>query len=353
MARTTPWILAAVCLVGGGGLWIYRARRSEAHAPPPGPALVERAWLEGRRVALRGHQEISMTDARDRPVTVAADVLYSRDGRMRIDYLSEPLEGVKVWESGDRTYRYNPRRKRLSVALRQGSPDEQARAELALLQKNYTAEVTGAEPIAGRPAWVVSLLPRTATDRWKRLWIDQQTGVVLRNEDLQGKSGFVRRTTFTQVELLSPEAELPAEEFRPPQSLVERYAEAVAGDASSRFEDTAALGRLVGFPLRRPAALPAGYVFEGAYQIPCICGRNHQAVRMEYSDGLNRVSLFQAGHPECTATRGGFAGGSPLAEQLTREGVYYWAVGALPRPELRKLIRSAAGSEGGAADPAS
>jgi len=342
MTRATPWILAAVCLLGGGGLWFFRAARSESHAPPPAGELVRRAWLEGRRVPLRGHQEISMTDAGDRPVTIAADVVYSRDGKMRIDYLSEPLEGVKVWENGDRTYRYNPRQKRLSVALRRGSQEERAREELRLLERNYAASITGAEPIAGRPAWVVSLRPRTRADRWKRLWIDQQAGVVLRNEDLQGESGFVRRTTFTQVEFLAPTTDLPDTEFRPPPSLIERYAEAVAGDTSSRFDDLPALGRLVGFSVRSPATLPAGYVFEGAYQIPCICGRAHQAVRMEYSDGLNRVSLFQAGHPECTATRAGFSGASPLAEQLTRGGVFYWAVGALPREELRRLITSAA-----------
>src|SRR3712207_5734365 len=136
MARRLPLLLLLVGAVLGIVVWFYRAQqRTEAGPPPAGSDLVRQAWVEGRDVALRGSQQIKMQDPDGGGiVTVNAEVLHSGDGRIRIDYLSNRLEGVKVWENGDRTYRFNPKRKRLSVALKRGTPDEQAQAELRLLE---------------------------------------------------------------------------------------------------------------------------------------------------------------------------------------------------------------------------
>jgi outer membrane lipoprotein-sorting protein len=346
MQRATPWVIAAVCAVIGGASWAWRKQETRAdNGAPAGSAIVANAWGPGRKVALRGRQLIKFSDpgADGKMVSVAAQVLYSQDGKMRIEYLSPPLEGAKVWESGDRTYRYNPHLKRLSVALRRKSPEDQAREELALLETNYTAKVVDREKIANHPTWVVELRPRDPSERWKRLWIDQKTWVVLQSEDLQKQRPF-RRTTFTAVEYLEPTTPVGTDEFQPPQDLVQRYGRALPGDTSDRFQDLEALGRLVGFKIHAPKRLPKGYVLEGAYQIPCICGLKHQAVRLEYSDGLNRLSLFEAGHPECKAPSGTHKSGG-LAANHTENGVYYWAFGDLPNDELNRILKSAAGSE--------
>lgn len=341
MERTTPWIVAAVCAVIGGGVWFYRAQGSSADSRPQGSVVVAHAWGPGRRVALQGRQQIRMSPPGQgaKTVSVGAQVLHSRDGRMRIEYLTEPLEGYKVWESADRTYRYNPKRKRLTVALRKKSLEDEAREELRLLEQNYTAWVAGSDEVAGRECWVVELRPRDPSDRWKRVWVDQETWVVLQSEDLQGKQPF-RRTTFTTVDYLDPSRTLPDSEFEPPQVLVERYGRGTP--ESDRFDDLKQLSRLVGFDIQAPKRLPQGYVFDGAYMIPCICGLDHRAVRLGYTDGLNRISLFEAGHPECLAPKRGLRKDT-LSVQKIRNGTYYWAYGDLPTAELRSIIESAAG----------
>lgn len=343
MERTTPWIIAAVCAVIGGGVWFYRAQGSSADSRPLGSTVVAHAWDDGRKVALRGRQQIKMSEPGEaKTVTVNAEVIHSRDGKMRIEYLSEPLEGVKVWESGDRTYRYSPKRKRLSVALRKKSLEDQAREELRLLEENYSARVAGADDIAGRECWVVELRPRDPSNRWKRVWVDQETWVVLQSEDLEGSQPF-RRTTFTTVQYLDPNQTLPDAEFEPPQALVERYGRGTPDvDPSDRFDDLKKLSKLVGFEVHAPRRLPKGYVFDGAYQIPCICGLDHRAVRLGYTDGLNRISLFEAGHPECLAPKRPLRKDSLAAQKITN-GTYYWAYGDLPKEELQRIIDSAAG----------
>ena len=346
MERRLPLVIAVFCVLLGIGVWLYRAQGTSAanRGPtPPGSTVVRNAWTLGRQVPLKGRQRIKMADPRNPGgiIEVTAEVLQSRDGHMRIEYLSEPLEGSRIWENSERTYRYNPKRSRLTVAQKQGTAQEQVERELALLEKNYTAAVVGTDQTAERPVWVVELKPVHPLDRWKRLAVDQEKWTILENEDI-GAQGLLRRTRFIEVEYLDPTAALPANEFQPPASLLAKAEGAPEG--SARFTDLTALTRLVGFRVRAPQELPKGFVFHGAYQVSCICGLDHRAVRLEYSDGLNHISLFEAGHPECTAPKGKFKGPAPLAVNLTRNGVYYWAYGALPREELKALLENTARS---------
>src|SRR5687768_2968664 len=112
--RSTPWLLALACIVGGGIAYFWRDMH--AQAGPQGPDLraeqaIAKAWTEGRRVPLSGKQTLLIgNESRSREVQ--AEVLQSGRGEVRIKYLSTPLTGVTVWESADRTYRYNPKRNR-------------------------------------------------------------------------------------------------------------------------------------------------------------------------------------------------------------------------------------------------
>lgn len=345
MERRAPLLIAVLCVVLGIGVWIYRAQRTEANAPPPGLTLVRSAWTEGRKVALRGRQQIRMQNPKNaRTINVAAEVLQSGDGKVRIEYLSDPLEGMKVWEDGESTFRWNPKSKRLTIAAKTGTPDEEAAKELSLLEKNYDAIGSGGETIANRSAWIVELRPKDDTGRWKRLWIDQTRFVVLQSEDIEGEKGLVRRTTFTEVEYLDPKVVLSESEFEPPAALLQQYGQPAQLNTRP-FEDMKELSAAVGFEVSTPDHLPRGYEFEAGYQTPCICGKTHRAARLVYSDGLNRLSIFQAGHPECTAPEKKMKPGGPMAEQYLdeKDRVFFWAIGNLPSAELQRILKSAAG----------
>jgi negative regulator of sigma E activity len=298
--------------------------------------VVRDAWTEGRRVALRGEQVIRVSGASE---PVDARVLSSDKGSMRIEYRSEPLKGVTIWEDEGLTYRFNPKLKRLTVARRRHSLDD-ASAEKRLLE-NYTAHIVGREQIAGRAATVVELRSRTRESRVKRLWIDPKNSVILGSEDVDGDH-LLRSTRFTKVAYLGERDLPPPEEFRPSEELVRKYGSARPGDTSARFEPEQ-LSNLVGFKVPQPKVLPKGFAFQGAYQMPCLCKGRHQAARLEYSDGLNTISLFVCGYPECdAATSPPSVERSAVAYSYSKNGVYYLAVGDVPRSELEKLVLSAA-----------
>lgn len=337
MERSAPWLAFGVCVLAAGGLWFYRASHPSGAVGGDARQIVQEAWTNGRRVPLSGEQLTSVSGAKE---PLKARVLYSRTGSMRIEYQSEPLKGVTIWENSGRTYRFNPRLKRLTVAQRRSTPEDRERQERQLLE-NYTPKIVGSAIIADRKATVIELRSKNHADRFKRVWIDPQTSVVLGSEDLEGRN-LLRSTKFTHVDYL-PSGKEPAEtEFQPSEELVAKYGTARPGDTSTKFAPEQ-LSKFVGFPVRQPTSVPQGYVLQGAYQIPCLCGKRHQAARLEYSDGLNTVSLFECGHPECIAavTRPKKAR-SPLAFSLIKGHFYYLAVGDAPREDMEKIVRSVA-----------
>jgi outer membrane lipoprotein-sorting protein len=337
MGRKTPWLVLAVAVLVAAGFWLYRNVRADG-LPPPNE-VVRRAWTDGRHVALEGRQVTRMPGVEGE---IEAEVLTSRDGQLRIEYLTEPLKGVTVWENGERTYRYNPARKRLSVARKRGS-DEDAERQEELLLENYETRLAGTGSVAGRPTLVVDLRPKSGRGHWKRIWVDRETWVILASTDFAEGEKVRRSLRLTRVNYLPPGSEPGPERFRPPQDLIERYGTARPGDTSSRF-DAEALSDLVGFELREPKWLPKGYTFHGAYQTPCGCNQRHQAARLEYSDGLNTISLFQCRHPRCTSAENCFGSGDPSSQafQYQRGTESYLAIGDAPPEDLERIVRSAA-----------
>lgn len=347
MRRSTPWLIALACVVGGGIAYFWRDKLAEAGQKAPdqrAEQAVAKAWTEGRRVALSGKQTL-LIGSESRSREVQAEVLQSGRGEVRIKYLTAPLAGVTVWESADRTYRYNPKRNRLTVSVRRDDPESGREQEEQLLE-NYTARISGTEKVANRTAWVIELRPKgeSGGDRWKRLWIDPNSWVTLASEDRRGPDQVLRRTRFTEVTYL-PASKTPApEEFKPNPEMVERLAQAVRGDTASRFEPEE-LSKLIEFEVRVPKYLPEGYKLQGAYPTPCSCAERHQAARLEFSDGLNTITLFECNHPRCTSKGNCFAAegaSSPLSFHLETSTGRYLAVGDAPKTQLEKLVRSAA-----------
>ena len=79
------------------------------------------------------------------------------------------------------------------------------------------------------------------------------------------------------------------------------------------------------------------------YLAPCFCGRRHQSARLEYSDGLQSITLFQCGHPDCSSADNCFGPGPNDASVRHKgtDGYWYRAVGDAPRSELERMVKSA------------
>ena len=136
----------------------------------------------------------------------------------------------------------------------------------------------------------------------------------------------------------------PAADFHPSDELIRKYGQARPGDTASRF-DPKRLSQLVEFPIREPKWLPSGYSFRGAYPTPCSCSQRHQAARLEYSDGLHAITLFECAHPRCTSKGNCFTAkgsSSPMSFHLEDGVARYLAIGDASRQELERITRSAA-----------
>jgi hypothetical protein len=333
MERKAPWLALVVAVLAAGGFWLYR--KVEAQSTPPAAAIVRNAWTVGRQAPLEGRMVVRLSGGEGE---IEADIVTSDDGQFRFEYLTEPLKGVTVWQNGERTYRYNPQLKRLTVAHKRGGGDLE---ELVL--ENYDSRIAGYAKVAGRPTVAVDLHPKSGRGHWKRIWVDRERWVILADTDFDGDGEVRRSKKFTAVSYARPGAGPGPDAFRPPQDLLRRYGAAQKGDTSSRFE-VKALSNLIGFEIREPKWLPKGYAFHGAYQTPCGCGERHQAARLEYSDGLNTISLFECRHPRCASEENCFASGDPAPQAFRyRRGTEsYLAIGDAPEADLQRIVRSAA-----------
>jgi hypothetical protein len=322
-------------------VWKYRADARREAGEEQARALVIRAWTSGQFVPLHGLQTIQMAgSAVPHPMRLQAQVLTSRDGCTRIRYLSPPLTGVTIWEDEQHTYRYNPRRKRLTIAARSTSPEERKREPTHLLE-SYAPRVVKQDTVAGHAATVVELRPRRGTGHWRRLWIDPTNGVILRDEQRAGQEKPERATEYTSVTYLPSDQNPSPEEFQPPAALVRAYGVARPGDTSSRFEPDQ-LSRLLGFTVQVPKWLPAGYTLRGAYQTPRSNDPHHQAARLLFSDGLSTITVLECGHapdqPSCFANDGK----SGLSVHHEAKDHSYLAIGDVPRSDLERVVKSVA-----------
>lgn len=339
MERSTPWLVAAVCALVGGGLWTMRMRQVGAASRQDPHAIVRKAYTEGRRVALTGRQQIRMPGEGGKTLQFDAQVTQSPEGKIKIEYLTPPLKGVTIWDDTERIYRYNPRRKRLRVATTRGAGDD---TEIRLLE-NYHLRFHGVGKVAGRKAVAIEMHPRSESSRWKRIWVEPTTSVILASEEFGKGQDLLRSTRFMELRYLAADEMPAASTFQPSEELVKKFGSARPGDTSTRFTPEQ-LSKLIGFQVRVPKWLSPGYELRGAYQTPCTCARTHQAARLEFTDGLNTISLFECAHPQCISTTNCFARGANADLAVSheyksgKERMYLLAVGIAPREDLKRMI---------------
>jgi outer membrane lipoprotein-sorting protein len=336
--KATTLITIVVLMAGvGGAVWM----RSRSVSPAPrNDAMPILGWaLHACYGVNHVGEQITTVSAGDKEVTTRVNLAYLRPGLMRLQYLDGPLKGVKVWDDGHRIYRYRPDKNRMDV-----KPTAQCRPldleqQLALVRKNYTASLASETVVAGRKAQEVLLRSRHPGNPWKRLWIDEDTYLMLGSEDYDSHDHRLRATRFVKLALDTQ----PESVFHPDPALLQRVTPRVSGDSAADEAPQSAerLSRRVGFAILLPEYTPPGYRLLGSFAIPCECGRGDEAVRSKYSDGLNTISVFQCGHPcangdQCWVANARHA----VALQLPRGQDTFLFVGEVDRSMLEQMARS-------------
>ncbi|MCC6728073.1 MAG: hypothetical protein IT208_01915 [Chthonomonadales bacterium] len=321
---------------------ILAASAAPATAQANGPAIGTEALRARRTLALylrQGLRQRYVAEQTTRLLTGRVResrqiVKHAGPGRERIEYVSPPrMKGEVILIAGGHMLHYKPAP--IDRVLEGPAPLEailtRARELLAGVRTGrVTVREVGEQVVAGQNARIVEI--RTAQGRaFKRLWIDGQTGVRLRQETVSPRGDVVSTSYFTRIDYDAP---LDPGEFAP-GSLPKAPREALL-PARPPLDSVEAAQPLVAYTIRQPRP-PPGFALRGVW----VTGsRPLQTVILRYSDAVNSFTLFQRPRPV------GPGAGRALPERpRVRAGAAQWAsgdrvftlVGAL-RPDLMRRI---------------
>jgi outer membrane lipoprotein-sorting protein len=329
--------IGLVCLVAGGLIGMERSSHSDSEAV----MLLQKA----RQAPL--HQDytaVATTFASygNRILNTDAVVYNARGGRSRIEYRLGSMAGVIAGRSApDMHWHYDPLNRSFVTDVEQSArpsdaDDPNADPDLQRLLENCRARVVRHTRIAGRPATEVCIEPKTAGGK-RRLWVDNETGVILRIEERNAEDSLTAATVYRSItygKTAPPDRFLPIPPGGEPVSWLPDAA--FADRAPSPQEVRTAIGG----ELKKPRYLPGGYAEEGVYLYRCP-GCDRMAAVTRYVDGLNSVTVIQAprscehhmaDHPL------DFGFGTAV---FARKGDHSFSVmGELPTAELKRISDS-------------
>ncbi|HSV73228.1 MAG TPA: sigma-E factor regulatory protein RseB domain-containing protein [Chthonomonadales bacterium] len=239
-------------------------------------------------------------------------------GAMRVEYQSPPaMRGEVLLILGRRMLRYVPAE---GVVHESRAPETGVLGRAGALVEGLRsgavrARVVGREEVAGRNAAIVEVRGAGREGFFKRLWIDTQSGVRMKIEDVDPSGVVVSTSYFTRIDL---DPVLDAGEFRP-GSLSRR--EARPRPLRTRpLASVAEAQQRVGYAIREPS-LPPGYRLVGVWVAPAPVGR--QAVILRYTDGVSTFTLSQ--HP--APARWGSRGADQAPRPRDDRGAIRWVSG--------------------------
>jgi outer membrane lipoprotein-sorting protein len=283
--RLAGWLMLAIVALGitSGLAAPTPAKSQEPRAKSRLSAwrLLERSVRAADRVAFSGRQVTVLWQNGVTDATITEEY-HSGTGQMRIETLMPPrARGRIVVDDGRHRWQYEPSRR---TVLRSPSVPAEPVADLGRLRENYVAtRLPQGTRVADCWTDVVELTPRVLGKPARRLWIDRETGLVLRVEKFHADGSHLSASHFTEVQV-GP---------RPPARLFEAPAPPGASVVSVESPETAfSLDNIrARFHVPLPASLPGGYRFIGGR---LISRGGSVMAHLRYDDGLNPVSLYIA-----------------------------------------------------------
>jgi negative regulator of sigma E activity len=262
------------------------AAPTPAPAPADSNALVRAALDAPRHVSYVGQLQTIRWGMRVASATIQR-VEHLAPARTRRTFLApESLYGEYDITLGTTTTKIDPKQHRAMISENPSSENALTlKGNIALLVANYRAVVGSVEIVAGRPATTVSFVNRYTGERLMRLWIDNETKVVLAKEAYHQDGSLAWRSRFDEIRYTG---EIPTGVFATtiPQGFQEvegrRFAD--VSDDLQRTLDAA------GFKAVNPRYLPDGFHVIGAENSTFRGARN---LHLLYSDGIRTLSLFE------------------------------------------------------------
>lgn len=154
------------------------------------------------------------------------------------------------------------------------------------LEAKYAVDIVGREHLLDRPSTLVEITRREDGALVERLWVDDESELLLRRETYAGQDNLLRMVAYLKLDLdpEAPRGDAPLRPSRGQRPGQERREQAVL--------EVDELGRAA---LRDaswvvPEQMPGDYAIDGAF---ALSAEDTQPLQTVYSDGLYTVSLFE------------------------------------------------------------
>jgi negative regulator of sigma E activity len=263
---------------------------SAAPTPSPQPAdsnaLVREALDAPRHVSYVGQLQTIRWGMRNASATIQRVEHLAPSSTRRTFLAPEALYGEYDITLGTTTTKIDPKQHRAMISENPSSDNAiTLNTNIVLLAANYRAVIGPVEIVAARPATTVSLVNRFTGERMMRLWIDNETKVVLAKEAYHQDGSLAWRSRFDDIRFTG---EIPSGVFATtiPQGFQEvegrRFAD-MSDDLQRTFDEA-------GFKAVNPRYLPEGFKIIGAENSSFRGLRN---LHLLYSDGIRTLSLFE------------------------------------------------------------
>jgi sigma-E factor negative regulatory protein RseB len=197
-----------------------------------------------------------------------------------------------------------------------------SREQLAVLSNYYSLDHGGTDRIAGREAQVVTLHPRDEYRYSYRLWVDDETGLLLASQCLSEHGSVIEQFMFVQLEF-DPDVRL-----REPVVPLDGLA-VVSGPDSDAISGS-------GDPAWRATDLPPGFALlrHGRRLAP---GGAFEVEHLLYGDGFAAVSVYVAPSENLDFTGHSRHGATRIAA-TTIDGHHVTLVGEVPTKTLERVL---------------
>jgi outer membrane lipoprotein-sorting protein len=240
---------------------------------------------QGQRQPYQAEQRTRLF--RERMIESTQIVKHQGPGRTRIEYSDPPrLQGDILLVNGGRIFKYVRRQNRILVGPVPMDEFNNRVQELlqGVMKGRITVRVVGSEQIAGQSAAIVEIRSVHGGAFFKRLWIDEKTGVRLKIEDADPLGNVISTSYFTRIDY--------APTFLPrdfsPASLPNVPHEPLLPDTLP-LPSVQAAQQQVPYPIHEPS-LPEGFSLKGVWVVP---SAGPPVTILRYTDGVITFALFQ------------------------------------------------------------
>jgi negative regulator of sigma E activity len=198
----------------------------------------------------------------------------------------ESLYGDYTITRGIDTFEFDTKRGQITVSSNPELDDVVAtEGNLQRVLANYRPIFDGKEILAGRPTVSIVLLNKYTGERAVRIWIDEQTHLLLKKEEYHANGAVAAETRFEELRYTN---KIPDDIFSTAKP--DGFTEVQGHVAVTPSSDIARVIRDAGFAPYTPRDLPQGFQLVSG-DVSDVGGV--KTLHLLYSDGLRSISLFE------------------------------------------------------------